>query len=42
VVFFRYFDEDDLIERMSTVTLEDVESKLIQFDPSIQDTMWYV
>ncbi len=40
--FFRDFDDDDLVASVGAVTLQDVESRLIQLDPSIQDTMWYV
>ncbi|CAF0858888.1 unnamed protein product [Rotaria sp. Silwood1] len=36
------FDDDDLIETTSSITLQEVETRLIQLDPSIQDTMWYV
>ncbi|CAF1297196.1 unnamed protein product [Adineta ricciae] len=36
------FDDDDLVDGMGSITLQDVESRLIQLDPSIQDTMWYV
>ena len=42
MIFFRDFDDDDLIENLGSVTLQEVESRLIQLDPSIQDTMWYV
>jgi hypothetical protein len=42
ILCFRDFDEDDLVEGVAAVTLQDVESRLIQLDPSIQDTMWYV
>jgi hypothetical protein len=40
--FSRDFDDDDLAENVAAVTLQEVESRLIQLDPSIQDTMWYV
>ncbi|CAF1577529.1 unnamed protein product [Rotaria magnacalcarata] len=36
------FDDDDLGENMGSITLQDVETRLIQLDPTIQDTMWYV
>lgn len=39
---FRDFDDDDVIENFGAVTLQEVESRLIQLDPNIQDTMWYV
>ena len=39
---FRDLDEDDLVEGVTAVSLQEVESRLIQLDPSIQDTMWYV
>ena len=39
---FRDLDEDDLVEGVAAVTLQEVQSRLIQLDPSIQDTMWYV
>ncbi|CAF1109966.1 unnamed protein product [Didymodactylos carnosus] len=32
--------DDDIID--SNITLEEVQTKVIQLDPSIQDTMWYV
>ncbi|CAF1375953.1 unnamed protein product [Rotaria sordida] len=35
-------DDDDLIQNMGSITLQEVETRLIQLDPSIQDTMWYV
>jgi len=35
-------DDDDFINNLGAVSLQDVESRLIQLDPSIQDTMWYV
>ena len=38
----RDFDDDDLVDGMGSTTLQEVESRLIQLDPSIQDTMWYV
>lgn len=40
--FTRDFDDDDIAENVGAVTLQEVESRLIQLDPSIQDTMWYV
>ncbi|CAF3974303.1 unnamed protein product, partial [Rotaria magnacalcarata] len=33
------FDDDDLGENMGSITLQDVETRLIQLDPTIQDTM---
>ncbi len=39
---FRDFDDDDLVDGIGSITLQDVETRLIQLDPSIQDTMWYV
>ncbi|CAF1938445.1 unnamed protein product [Rotaria magnacalcarata] len=36
------FDDDDLVDGMGSVTLQEVETRLIQLDPTIQDTMWYV
>ncbi|UJR08589.1 hypothetical protein I4U23_012848 [Adineta vaga] len=36
------FDDDELVEGIGSITLQEVESRLIQLDPSIQDTMWYV
>jgi len=38
----RDFDDDDLVDGLGSITLQDVETRLIQLDPSIQDTMWYV
>ncbi|CAF0770466.1 unnamed protein product [Didymodactylos carnosus] len=35
-------DMVDEIDENVTVSLEDVQTKIMQFDPSIQDTMWYV
>ncbi|CAF4038008.1 unnamed protein product [Rotaria sp. Silwood2] len=32
-------DDDDLIENVGSITLQEVETRLIQLDPSIQDTM---
>jgi hypothetical protein len=39
---YRDFDDDDLVDGLGSITLQDVETRLIQLDPSIQDTMWYV
>lgn len=39
---FRDLDEDDLVDGVAAVSLQEVQSRLIQLDPSIQDTMWYV
>ncbi|CAF3625397.1 unnamed protein product [Adineta steineri] len=36
------FDDDDLVDGLGAITLQEVETRLIQLDPSIQDTMWYV
>ncbi|CAF1402264.1 unnamed protein product [Adineta steineri] len=36
------FDDNDLVENVGAVTLQEVETRLIQLDPTIQDTMWYV
>ena len=36
------FDDDDLVDSLGAITLQEVETRLIQLDPSIQDTMWYV
>ncbi|CAF1148681.1 unnamed protein product [Rotaria sordida] len=36
------FDDDDLVDGMGSITLQEVETRLIQLDPTIQDTMWYV
>ncbi|CAF4549419.1 unnamed protein product, partial [Rotaria magnacalcarata] len=33
------FDDDDLVDGMGSVTLQEVETRLIQLDPTIQDTM---
>lgn len=41
-LFSRDFDDDDLTENTSSISLQEVETRLIQLDPSIQDTMWYV
>lgn len=38
----RDFDDDDLTENIGSISLQDVETRLIQLDPTIQDTMWYV
>ena len=35
-------EDDDLTDNMTSITLQDVESRLIKLDPTIQDTMWYV
>jgi hypothetical protein len=40
--YCRDFDDDDLVEGVAAVTLQEVETRLIQLDPTIQDTMWYV
>jgi hypothetical protein len=39
---YRDFDDDDLVDGVGSITLQEVETRLIQLDPSIQDTMWYV
>ncbi|CAF2623092.1 unnamed protein product [Rotaria sp. Silwood2] len=36
------FDDDDLVDGIGSITLQEVETRLIQLDPTIQDTMWYV
>jgi hypothetical protein len=41
-LFSRDFDDNELVESVGSITLQEVESRLIQLDPSIQDTMWYV
>jgi len=41
-ILYRDFDDDDLVDSIGSITLQDVETRLIQLDPSIQDTMWYV
>jgi hypothetical protein len=40
--FHRDFDDDDLVDNVAAITLQEVETRLIQLDPTIQDTMWYV
>ncbi len=40
--YCRDFDDDELVENLAAVTLQEVETRLIQLDPTIQDTMWYV
>ena len=41
-VFSSDIDDDDLADGLGSITLQEVETRLIQLDPSIQDTMWYV
>ena len=44
LVFFsrRDYDDDDLVDGLGSITLQDIETRFIQLDPTIQDTMWYV
>ena len=41
-IFPSDFDDDDLVNSAASISLQEVETRLIQLDPSIQDTMWYV